>query len=202
MATNRDLLKEAIADAKAVKETAIANAKLALEEAFTPHLKTMLAAKLDEMDSDDDKVKEGYDTMYDEDDIKKEEMDGKKKKGKEVKEEEEEVKEMDAVSFRRKNSPSYEMDPDGGPVNPVPHKVGKSTVQEDEVEEEIDLDELLAELSEDDNVDENRRTDAEEEGYEDGFKDAKSDIKKILKKSEDDAEDEIDDLKISERRQI
>jgi len=32
---NTDLLKEAIADAKAVKETAIANAKLALEEAFT-----------------------------------------------------------------------------------------------------------------------------------------------------------------------
>jgi len=29
---NRDLLKEAIADAKAVKETAIANAKAALEE--------------------------------------------------------------------------------------------------------------------------------------------------------------------------
>ena len=43
---NRDLLKEAIADAKAVKETAIANAKLALEEAFTPHLKSMLSAKL------------------------------------------------------------------------------------------------------------------------------------------------------------
>ncbi len=50
MATNRDLLKEAIADAKSVKEVAIANAKLALEEAFTPHLKSMLAAKLDEMD--------------------------------------------------------------------------------------------------------------------------------------------------------
>jgi hypothetical protein len=38
MATNRDLLKEAIADAKAVKETAIANAKAALEEAFTPQV--------------------------------------------------------------------------------------------------------------------------------------------------------------------
>ncbi len=50
MATNRDLLKEAIADAKAVKETAITNAKLALEEAFTPHLKSMLSAKLAEMD--------------------------------------------------------------------------------------------------------------------------------------------------------
>ena len=33
---NRDLLREAIADAKAVKEVAIANAKAALEEAFTP----------------------------------------------------------------------------------------------------------------------------------------------------------------------
>ena len=34
----RDILKEAIADAKAVKEVAIANAKAALEEAFTPQL--------------------------------------------------------------------------------------------------------------------------------------------------------------------
>ena len=47
---NRDLLKEAIADAKAVKEVAIANAKAALEEAFTPHLKDMLAQKINEMD--------------------------------------------------------------------------------------------------------------------------------------------------------
>ena len=54
MATNRDLLKEAIADAKAVKETAIANAKAALEEAFTPQLKSMFAAKLQEMEKDED----------------------------------------------------------------------------------------------------------------------------------------------------
>ena len=47
---NRDLLKEAIADAKAVKEVAIANAKAALEESFTPHLKDMLAQKINEMD--------------------------------------------------------------------------------------------------------------------------------------------------------
>ena len=56
--TNRNLLKEAIADAKAVKETAIANAKAALEEAFTPHLKSMLAKKLEEMDQEDDDVEE------------------------------------------------------------------------------------------------------------------------------------------------
>jgi hypothetical protein len=55
MATNRDLLKEAIADAKAVKEMAIANAKAALEEAFTPQLKTMLSAKLQEMELEEEK---------------------------------------------------------------------------------------------------------------------------------------------------
>jgi hypothetical protein len=55
---NRDLLKEAIADAKAVKETAIANAKAALEEAFTPYLKEKLAAKLAEMDEMDEAKEE------------------------------------------------------------------------------------------------------------------------------------------------
>jgi hypothetical protein len=42
------LLKEAIADAKAVRETALANAKLALEEAFTPKLQSMLSKKIRE----------------------------------------------------------------------------------------------------------------------------------------------------------
>ena len=41
-----DLLKEAIADAKAVKETALANAKIALQEAFAPRLERMLATQL------------------------------------------------------------------------------------------------------------------------------------------------------------
>ena len=50
---NRDLLKEAIADAKALKETAIANAKAALEEAFEPRLKSMLSAKLEEMEKEE-----------------------------------------------------------------------------------------------------------------------------------------------------
>ena len=54
MVTNRDLLREAIADAKAVKEMAIANAKAALEEAFTPQLQSMLSAKLQEMEEEDE----------------------------------------------------------------------------------------------------------------------------------------------------
>jgi len=57
-----DILKEAIADAKAVRETALENAKMALEEAFTPQIKSMLSAKLKEDDMDDDEVEEfGHD---------------------------------------------------------------------------------------------------------------------------------------------
>jgi len=86
--SNRDLLKEAIADAKAVKETAIANAKAALEEAFAPQLKSMLSAKLEEMDREEmeeeiseevvtneakEEVEEGYEKDIDE--AKAEELD-------------------------------------------------------------------------------------------------------------------------------
>ena len=169
MATNRDLLKEAIADAKAVKETAITNAKLALEEAFTPHLKSMLAAKLDEMDKKDD----------------------------EVKEEKKEVEEMDAPSFERKNSPAGDSLKDL-----APRKVGQSTVQEDEVDEEIDLDELLAELEDSKEIDEAKkddkedvkedaRTDAEEEGFLDGKKDEKEDMEDEEIDLEDMSEDDL-----------
>src|SRR5690242_18602074 len=40
------LLKEAVADAKAIHSAAVANAKLSLEESFRPHLANMLSARL------------------------------------------------------------------------------------------------------------------------------------------------------------
>ncbi len=61
--TNKDLFKEAIADAKQVREAALANAKVALEEALTPRLQSMLSTKLQEMEEDE--VKEGYDKEED-----------------------------------------------------------------------------------------------------------------------------------------
>ena len=49
-----DLLKDAIADAKAVRETALANAKIALEEAFTPRIQSMLSDKIqNELEGDE-----------------------------------------------------------------------------------------------------------------------------------------------------
>ena len=63
---NSKLLKEAIADAKAVKETALANAKIALEEAFTPRLQSILTQKLraeaEMEDNETEKVDEELDS--------------------------------------------------------------------------------------------------------------------------------------------
>jgi len=51
-----DLLKDAIADAKAVRETALANAKIALEEAFTPRIQSMLSQKIQSEVEDEEEV--------------------------------------------------------------------------------------------------------------------------------------------------
>jgi len=52
-----DLLKEAIADAKAVKETALSNAKIALQEAFMPRFENMLATSMvHEMEGDEEEM--------------------------------------------------------------------------------------------------------------------------------------------------
>jgi hypothetical protein len=163
---NRDLLKEAIADAKAVKETAIANAKAALEEAFTPYLKEKLAAKLSEMDEMDEEVN--------------------LKEADKMEEEVEESYNMDEADDKK----GYE-----GQMGKKKLGT-KEMSEAEEMEEEMDLDELLRELDEMDeninltdfpdeegehgnvagkNVNEDARTDAEEEGYLDGMKDEKED---------------------------
>ena len=80
----KDILKEAIADAKAVREVALANAKAALEEAFTPKLQSMLSAKLsEELDENKEDIEETY--MEDEkDDVKETYMEDEKDSMEEV----------------------------------------------------------------------------------------------------------------------
>ena len=63
-----DLLKEAIADAKAVRETALENAKMALEEAFTPRLQSMLSQKI-QTEMEDEEGEEVAAEMEDEEDV-------------------------------------------------------------------------------------------------------------------------------------
>ena len=77
-----ELLKEAIADAKAVREVALQNAKMALEEAFDSKIKNMLSAKLAEEIEEDVELEEVYEEddvtsegdTYEEDDVTTEEV--------------------------------------------------------------------------------------------------------------------------------
>lgn len=102
---------------------------------------------------------EGYKKdMYEEKPSKKMKMSELKAQIKEriLAEMSDDLDEADAVSFRRQNSPSYNMDMDGGPVNPVPHKAGKSTVEEmEDMDEEMDkMDEQEdVEVEDDENID-------------------------------------------------
>jgi hypothetical protein len=61
---NREMLKECIADAKTIRETAIASAKVALEEAFTPQLTAMFAEKLNELELEEEVTEESVNEMY------------------------------------------------------------------------------------------------------------------------------------------
>ena len=200
---NNDLLKEAIADAKAVKETAIANAKLALEEAFTPHLKSMLSAKLEEMDKED--VDEGY-GKYEEDDVKAEMK--SKDEMKEEKEDMDEAKEeLDEINLDELLA-ELELDEDKRTdAEQEGYKDGFEDAKDDiekelksmKVSEAKDEDEKVDEAKKGDDKDdikEDARTDAEEEGYLDGMKDEKEDMEDKDEDEEIDLEDmSEDDLK-------
>ena len=142
----RDILKEAIADAKTVKETAIANAKAALEEAFTPQLKSMLAAKLEEMELDEDAEALEEKKKYKDDDRK----DGGESK---------ETKRTEKMKYGKDLAES-DIDEE---------------IDLDEILAEIELDEEKEEVKEE-SIDEDEKTRAEEEGYLDGEEDADKDM--------------------------
>ena len=142
----KELLKEAIADAKAVREVALENAKMALEEAFDSKIKSMLSAKLAEELEEDVELEEEYvdeevettDEAYHEDDKADEDM----------------TKEA-----------MYDEDDDDA----------KNEEFELEEDEEINLEELMAELEEMGNVEEGKDKEKEEDMKEAYHEDEKAD---------------------------
>ena len=148
---NRDLLKETIADAKAVKEAAIANAKAALEESFTPYLREKLAAKLQEMDEEDSKevtemkekeLEEGYDSV--------DEMDSEKVTEEEHVEEELDLEELlrELDELEEEESVEERLGTINDPTGDYEHgnlaeaEEGEEEVEGEEEEEEIDLENM------------------------------------------------------------
>jgi len=178
-----NLLKEAIADAKTVRETAIANAKMALEEAFTPHLKSMLSAKLAE-----DEVEEGFEdevTAEDmHDDEEDEDMDEMRNKREDDDEEMEEGEhdEDEEVDEMRGEDPEREEDDEDvdegiieiNGVKYAPIEEGEHEDDEDEVDEDIDnldlesvIKELETEIAEAEESDEDSVNEGEDEDEKD-----------------------------------
>ena len=159
--TNRDLLKEAIADAKAVKETAIANAKAALEESFGPFLQQTLAAKLMEMETmDEEEIKEA-------DDLKEESLpsDEIKEESKESIEEmdlEALLKELDEMSTDENLNEDQTINgTDADEIESQDHGNIVNMNEEDEVKIDADTDGIPDEMDDDINIDEMSTEDLE-----------------------------------------
>jgi len=140
----KDLLKEAIADAKAVRETALANAKLALEEAFTPRLQSMLSAKLsEELDDDAEMTNEWGDEGYADNNKRFDEGEDDHETNHDEPEEdddldlEEIIRELEEEEDENTDS-MYEEGMD----------------DEDEMDEDIDINEIIRSLSEEEDSDE------------------------------------------------
>ena len=160
----KDILKEAIADAKAVREVALANAKAALEEAFTPKLQSMLSARLSEdMDEEimDEEMDEDMDeTMYDE------------------------TKDMDEMGYGMEEADMDEdMDETSHMGEEMDETVGMENEEkemEEDLDEEINLEEILSELELEEAKDDDK----------DDVKEAKDDDDKDVKEAKDDVEEE------------
>lgn len=174
----KDLLKEAIADAKAVKETALANAKIALEEAFTPRLQSMLSHKLAEELEDDETLateedemmmgtEEGYGEGYEgeEDETmttEEDEMGGEEDEAMTTEEEEEEMENPEITELKRirerisKRLTELESSGIGTGDNKVADLTGGTeyseegdfVAEEEEGDEEVNLDEVIRALRE------------------------------------------------------
>jgi hypothetical protein len=162
--SKNDLLKEAIADAKAVRETAIANAKLALEEAFTPKLQSMLSTKIaeemedeleedEELEMDVDTAEEPAAEMEDEEvsaeEAEVEEADEEEyQEGTYEGEEEEEDLELESIIRELESEEGLEEEEE---EEAVAESYDESEEAELEEEEEVmDLDEIIKSLTEED----------------------------------------------------
>ena len=170
--SNKDLFKQAIAEAKTIREAAITNAKEALEESLTPHLKEMLAQKLQEMEDAEDteeivneedmmndpegetahgNVAEAEEEEAEEEEGEEAEEEGEEE-GEEVEEEELDLENMSVEEFKDlvRDIVAQEIGQEGSeeelPGEEAPE--GEEDMVGMDSEEEIDINELLAELAE------------------------------------------------------
>jgi hypothetical protein len=196
-----DLLKEAIADAKAVRETALANAKMALEEAFTPHLKSMLSAKLAEEDLEEDEdFQEGMHDDEDEEEETDEGMYGKPRR--EDDDDEENPDEGMHDDPRREDDDDEEevdeseiVEIDGvkyAPIVSEEDEEGDDDEEEVDESEELDLEAVIRELEEE--LNESDPGEEEESVNEEELTEGPDEEEKVDEEVVNEEEDEEEDL--------
>ena len=200
MAKN-DILKEAIADAKAVREVALSNAKAALEEAFTPRLQSMLSAKLSEELEEDLNEEEETNESVEETTIEEASFDEMMNYGEDKDPDDEgyKMESMDEEIDLEEILAELELD-EGGATEPT-FMEGEEEIAEGEKEEELeeakdedldegfDLDALLEEL---DGLDEAKDDDEVNE--------AKDDDEVNEAKKDDDEVNEAKDKELEETK--
>ena len=171
----RDILKEAIADAKAVKEVAIANAKAALEEAFTPKLRSMLATKIEEMEEAEDEKDE-------KEKLKKENLSNPVMRHGMKGDTDPEERETEYMRDRMEEDEDVDLEEILAELESDLNEDAKTKAEEKGYKDGM--------KDEKEDLSEDEKTDAEEEGYEDGMEDEKEDIE-----GEDEAEDvDLEDM--------
>ena len=168
-----DLLKQAIADAKAVRETALANAKLALEEAFTPRIQSMLSNRI----AEEEEMEEG---MHG-DEEKNEGMHGDKEVEEGMHGDKEEVKEEEAVEAPEVEAPAEE-----APAAEVEEDMDEMELEAiiKELEEEMEeVDEELdsSEIGTGDNKVDLDATSTEDPGEGDLYEGEEVDLEEVIK---------------------
>jgi hypothetical protein len=190
-----DLLKEAIADAKAVRETALQNAKMALEEAFTPHLKSMLSAKLAEDDIEEDDNPFADDEEEDEEEAEdmarshyREDDDEEVGDEEEIESDEEEVEESEIIEIDGvKYAPIVsEEDEEEAPIDDE---------EDEDMGEELDLEAVIKELEQEiAEADDSDDEDLTEGPKEDEEAEVKEEVEEITEEDDDDEDkDEVDE---------
>jgi len=179
-----DLLREAIADAKAVRETALENAKIALEEAFTPRLQSMLSKKIaaesedaeeNEMDAEESEDHEEMRGMEEEEaeememDAEESEMDAEESEDhEEMREESEDAEETEDAEEEDSVEESEDAEEEDSVEESEDAEEEDSVEEQEDAEEEdeLDLESVLAELEKDlddeDQVEEMEDKDEEE----------------------------------------
>ena len=178
MSNNQKLFKDAIADAKVLREVAIANAKTALEESFSPRIQSMFEKRImeaEEMDEEELDEKITYqgdkDNLIDSLDESEDDM---------VDEEDSDLEEL----FNSLSEEDYNMD-----------EMDSEMYEEDDmVDEEYDLEEILREL-ESESLEEN------EEEMEEGKKEDE-DLKENTMFEKASADEEIKDVTVEELRDL